>query len=71
MSALLRHPALVPALFSRAMDTDVSTEREVSIRERLSRSAPLLAVVGWAFVLLIDVPLVKAATLLAALVRPD
>jgi hypothetical protein len=71
MSALLRHPALVPALFSRAMDTDVSAERETSIRGQLSRSATLLAVAGWAIVLLIDVPLVKAATIFAALARPD
>lgn len=71
MSALLRHPALVPALFSRAMDTDVSMEREVSVWTQLSRSAPLLAVAGWAAVLLIDVPLVKAATMFAALAHPD
>ena len=71
MSALLRHPALVPALFSRAMDTEVSLERKTSTWVRLSRSAPLLAVAGWATVMLIDVPLVKAATIFAALVSPD
>jgi hypothetical protein len=70
MSALLRHPATVPALFSRAMDSDVTAEPAVSSWSRLSPSAPLLAVAGWAFVLLIDVPLVKAATIVAAYACP-
>ena len=64
MSALLRHPDLVPALFSRAMDADVPMDAtRSSIWTPAVAGAPrfvAVAALGRA-VLLIDVPLVKAA----------
>ncbi|RYB02005.1 hypothetical protein [Lichenibacterium ramalinae] len=70
MSVLLRHPATVPALFSRAMDAERPSEREMRAWRRMASSAPFIAVSGWATVMLIDVPLVKAATLFAGLGFP-
>lgn len=57
MSVLLRHPAIVPALFSRAVDPDPRTECGPSPWKRLLRGAPFL----WTAVVLIEVLLVKAA----------
>ncbi len=71
MSALLRQPASVPALFSRAMDADLPAERALSAWRRLASSGPVLAFSGWALVTLVDMPLVKAATLAVALALPD
>ncbi len=64
MSVLLRNPAVVPALFSRAVDLDTAVDPagEGSAWHRLTSNPPFLAVSGWAAVMLIDIPLVKAAT---------
>ena len=70
MSVLLRHPATVPALFSRVMDAELPAASELRAWRRLASSAPLIAVAGWATVMLIDVPLVKAATLAVGLGFP-
>ena len=70
MSDLLRHPATVPALFSRAMDADAPAARAPSPWHWLTANAPLVAMSGWAAVMLIDVPLVKAATAVASLALP-
>ena len=67
MSVLLRHPASVPALFSRAMDVQHPAGRDRPGWRRLASSGPFVAVSGWAAVMLVDVPLVKAVTLLAGL----
>lgn len=71
MSALLRQPASVPALFSRAMDADLPAERALSVWRRLASSAPVLALSGWALITLVDMPLVKAAALAVAIALPD
>lgn len=70
MSVLLRHPASVPALFSRAMDVQLPAGHDMTGWRRLATSAPFVAVSGWAAVMLIDVPLVKAAALVAGLGVP-
>ncbi len=70
MSALLRQPATVPALFSRAMDDEASAQCESPTWRQSWRGLPLLLAAGWAIVLLIDVPLVKAASIVAALSFP-
>ena len=69
MSDLLRRPAVVPALFSRAMDGDLDGACAMpdSAWNRLTSSKPLLAISGWAAVMLIDIPLVKAASAIAML----
>ena len=66
MSVLLRHPATVPALFSRAVEPDPPPEPGPSPWRRLARGAPLL----WAVVVLIEVPLVKAAAAAVGLALP-
>lgn len=67
MSTLLRQPATVPALFSRAMDADGPAERAAGRWTRLALSRPVVAIAGWAAVMLIDVPLLKAAALVSGL----
>ncbi|WP_237476691.1 hypothetical protein [Lichenibacterium dinghuense] len=65
MSVLLRHPATVPALFSRSVDPDPRSEDARSPWSNLARRLPLAATAAWIAVALIDVPLVKAAAGLA------
>ena len=52
------------------MDAERPSEREMRAWRRMASSAPFIAVSGWATVMLIDVPLVKAATLFAGLGFP-
>lgn len=70
MSVLLRHPATVPALFSRAVDPDPRAEGGPSAWSRFALRAPFLVTSAWAAVALIDVPLVKAAALSAGFALP-
>ena len=66
MSVLLRHPATVPALFSRAVEIDPPAARGPRVRHPLLAGAPLF----WAAVVLIEVPLVKAAAATVGLALP-
>ena len=65
MSVLLRHPATVPALFSRAVDPDPRSEDARLPWLDMLRRAPFAAAAAWIAVVLIDVPLVKVAVGLA------
>lgn len=68
MSVLLRHPAAVPALFARA--TEPETASDPGRRRRPRRpalDAATLAVSVWALVVLIEIPLARAAVLGLAL----
>ena len=70
MSVLLRHPATVPALFSRAVDPDPRADSAPSAWSRVVRRAPFVVTSAWAAVALIDVPLVKAAVAPVGLALP-
>ena len=71
MSVLLRCPASVPALFSRAVEHDLQTEHRVTLRRSsISSGVPLAATSVWAAVVLIEVPLIKAATVLVGRALP-
>ena len=70
MSVLLRHPATVPALFSRASDPD---PREEAVRTpwfRALRGSPLALAAVWTAVVLVEVPIVKAAAAAVGLALP-
>ena len=64
MSILLRQPATVPALFSRAVEGDRMQDCPTPGWRRVMQGTPLLAASGWVTMALVDVPLVKAAALL-------
>ncbi len=70
MSVLLRHPATVPALFSRAAEPDAHAPGGPGAWRRLARSAPLAMTTAWAAVVLVEVPLVKAAAAAVGLALP-
>ena len=57
MSVLLRRPATVPALFSRAVDTAPQAERRPGPWRRIAPSAALL----WVTLALFEASLVQAA----------
>ena len=66
MSVLLRHPASVPALFSRAVEIDAPAARGARPWRRLAIGQPLF----WAALVLVEVPLVKAAAAAVGLALP-
>ncbi len=70
MSVLLRHPATVPALFSRAVEPLPRVDDAPSLWPRRVRNAPLLVTIAWAAVVLVEVPLVKAAAAAVGLALP-
>ena len=70
MSVLLRHPAIVPALFSRAVEPHPRVDDAPSLWARCVRRAPLVAAVAWTAVVLVEVPLVKAAAAAVGLALP-
>lgn len=66
MSVLLRHPAIVPALFSRAVEADASAPRRAVDWRRLLAGVPAAApslglVSAWAAAVVVDLTLVRAA----------
>ncbi|RYC30612.1 hypothetical protein D3273_18185 [Lichenibacterium minor] len=67
MSVLLRHPATVPALFSRAVDPEPPAEGRRGAGNALAQVTALL----WAAAVLIEVPLVKAAAAAVGLTLPQ
>lgn len=70
MSVLLRHPGTVPALFSRAVEPDPRADDAPTPWARCLRGLPLVATVAWAAVVLVEVPLVKAAAAAVGLALP-
>jgi hypothetical protein len=70
MSVLLRHPAIVPALFSRAVEPDPRVEGASTLWSRVVDRAPLAIATIWTVVVLIEVPLVKAAAAAVGLALP-
>ncbi len=70
MSVLLRHPATVPALFSRSVDPELQSDRVRAPWYRVSRGSPLALTVVWAAVILVEVPIVRAAAAAVGLALP-
>lgn len=66
MSVLLRHPAIVPALFSRAVEAEPPAQRCAVGWRRLLASVPSAApslgiAAAWATAVVVDLALVRAA----------
>ena len=70
MSVLLRYPATVPALFSHGVEPEPPAARTSSVWSRLVPRAPLVTAAAWAAVVLVEVPLVKAAAAAVGLALP-
>lgn len=70
MSVLLRHPAIVPALFSRAVEPDLRVDAASRPWSRFVGRMPLAFAAVWTAAILVEVPLVKAAAAAVGLALP-
>ena len=70
MSVLLRHPATVPALFSRAVEPELRSERARTPWYHIGYGSPIMMAAVWTVVILIEVPIVRAAAAAVGLALP-